>query len=232
MTVGKLLHLLAATTVLCGTVPPTSGFVLPVLAAQSPEEIDGLVRVKNKQLDHVYILPNANYSAYKRVRLDAVDVSFDKSWSRLNPTDIQKMRAGLANEFRKVLSDELGKGGYTLVDQDGNDVLRVTAMIVNLSITAPDKKGAGITRTYVASSGRVSLVAVVRDSVTGQHLARAVDTVQGRNTPRFELSSRARRLGDAQVAFSRWAKVLRTGLDDATGRAGIKSAAASERELR
>jgi len=64
----------------------------------------------------------------------------------------------------------------------------------------------------------MTLVAEVRDSVTGQLLARAVDTVQGRRTRGFQLASPVTNMADARSAMQQWANVLLTGLDDAEGR--------------
>ena len=135
-------------------------------AAEPPTEWDGLVRAQNKQLDHVYFRPEADFSGYKRVRLDKVEVSFDKNWKpnegersvsrRLSDTDIERIRTTLADEFRKVFSEELSKNGYPLVDHDGEDVLRVSPAIFNLYITAPQKMGAGPSTTYSTNADRKS----------------------------------------------------------------------------
>jgi hypothetical protein len=203
---------------------------LPVLAAdEPPTEWDGLARVKSKSLDHLYKLPEADFSGYKRVRLDPIEVEFDKNWKpnaserspsrRLTDSDLEKIKKTLAEEFRKVFTEELTKHGYTVVHEDGDDVLRVSAAIVNLYINAPEKMSAGRSRTYTTSTGHMTLVAELRDSVTGKLMARAVDSVQGRNTGSFQISNSVTNLGDARTALSKWARVLREGLDDATGRA-------------
>lgn len=219
-----------ATIVTALSVVAISGALLASasVAAEPPAEWDGLVRVENRKLDHVYRLPGANFAGYKRIRLDPVQVAFDKNWDpnaserspsrRLSSADIEKIKSTLANEFRKVFSQELGEGGYKLVDEDGDDVLRVTAGIINLYITAPEKLSAGRSRTYVASAGHMSLVAELRDSVTSQLLARAVDNVQGRDSGNFQIANSVTNLGDARVALKAWARVLREGLDDASNR--------------
>jgi hypothetical protein len=200
------------------------GRVGVVVAAEPPSEIDGLERVEHKHLDHVYVLPGASLSGYRRIRLDPVDVSFDENWDpnsgerspqrRLSPSDIENIRSTVATEFGQTLTKELQDAGYTLVSEDAPDVLRVTPMIVNLYVTAPDRPTAGRSRTYVANSGHMTLVIALRDSVSGQFLARAVDTQQGRDTGRFQIANSVTNLGDARIAFSKWAQVLREGLAD------------------
>jgi hypothetical protein len=204
--------------------------VRPVMAADAPPaEWDGLVRVNSKQIDHLYKLPEADFSGYKRVRLDPIEVEFDKNWkpndstrspsSRLTSSDIEKIKKTLAEEFRKVFTEELTKNGYPVVTEDGDDVLRVSAAIVNLYITAPDKMTAGRSRTYTTNAGHMTLVAELRDSVTGKLMARAVDNVQARDTGTFMMTTSVSNLASARTALIKWARVLREGLDAATGRA-------------
>jgi len=105
------------------------------------------------------------------------------------------------------------------VNEDGEDVLRVSAAIVNLYINAPEKMSAGRSRTYTTSAGYATLVAELRDSVTGKLMARAVDSVQGRDTGSFQITNSVTNMSAARNALSKWARVLREALDDATGRA-------------
>ena len=204
--------------------------LLPAMAAdEPPKEWDGLVRVNSKQIDHLYKLPEANFSGYKRVRLDPIEVEFDKNWKpneserspsrRLTNSDLEKIKKTLAEEFRKVFTEELAKNGYPVVDQDDDDVLRVSAAIANLYITAPEKMSAGRSRTYTTNAGHMTLVAELRDSVTGKLMARAVDSVQARDTGTFMITTSVSNLASARTALSKWARVLREGLDAATGRA-------------
>ena len=204
--------------------------LLPALAAdQPPAEWDGLVRVNSKQIDHLYKLPEADFSGYRRVRLDPIEVEFDKNWkpnaserspsARLSNEDIEKIKKTLAEEFRKVFTEELTRNGYPVVSEDGDDVLRVSAAIVNLYITAPEKMSAGRSRTYTTNAGHMTLVAELRDSVTGKLMARAVDSVQARDTGTFMISNSVTNLAAARTALNKWAGVLRKGLDAATGRA-------------
>jgi hypothetical protein len=208
-----------------------AGALLPmaVSADEPPQEWDGLKRVKSKQLDHVYKLPEADFSGYKRVRLDPIEVEFDKNWKpndsqrstsrRLTNEDLEKIKKALAEEFRKVFTEELTKNGYQVVTEDDDDVLRVSAAIVNLYITAPDKMSAGRSRTYTTSSGHMTLIVELRDSVTGKLMARAVDSVQGRDTGNFQITNSVTNMGAARTALGKWARVLREGMDEATGRA-------------
>jgi len=194
-----------------------------------PDEWDGLVRQPGTRLNAVFVKPDAEIVAYRNVLLDPVEVSFARNWDpnrggrsqvgRLNASDMQAIQAGLADLFRETFRAELARGGYLLVDEAGPDTLRVTASIVDLYVTAPDTMSAGRSRTYTANSGRMTLVAELRDSVTGEILARAVDARSGRSTGAWDITNRATNTNDARRAMGIWARALREALDEMYGRA-------------
>jgi len=194
-----------------------------------PDEWDGLVRQPGTRLNAVFVKPDAEIVAYRNVLLDPVEVSFARNWDpnrggrsqvgRLNASDMQAIQTGLAELFRETFRAELARGGYQLVDETGPDTLRVTASIVDLYVTAPDTMSAGRSRTYTANSGRMTLVAELRDSVTGEILARAVDARSGRSTGAWDITNRATNTNDARRAMGIWARALREALDEMYGRA-------------
>jgi len=213
-----LLVLCAATLAGCASTRPAPA-----------DEWDGLVRRPGTRLGAVFVKPDAEIVAYRNVILDPVEVSFARNWdpnrrggsqaSRLNASDVQAIQAGLAELFRETFRAELARGGYQLVDEAGPDTLRVTAAIVDLYVTAPDTMSAGRSRTYTANSGRMTLVAELRDSVTGEILARAVDARSGRSTGTLDITNRVTNTADARRAMGIWATALRQGLDEMYGRA-------------
>ena len=170
-------------------------------AKEPPAEWDGLKRVASNQVDHLYKLPQATLSAYDSVKLDPIMVEFDKNWDpnrsggslqgRITNEDMEKIKSNLASAFQEQFTDDLTKGGYKVVDSDGTHVLRVSAAIANLYITAPQKATSQNIKTYTTETGRMTLVAELRDSVTNQLLARAVDTEQGRESHNFTLTTSA-----------------------------------------
>jgi hypothetical protein len=205
-----------------------AGVATPAPAAEPPAEWDGLNRTPSKQVDLLYVRSGASLAGYQRLRLDPVQVAFDKNWTpnrdarslsqRISSADMEKIKTDLATEFRKILKAELGKSGYGFVDENGEDVLRVTAAIADLSITAPGNSDAR-SRSYVANAGAMTLVLELRDSVSGQLLARVIDRQEARANGRFEVSSRAANSGEAITVMSRWAGLLRKGLEDVKGQA-------------
>jgi len=93
-------------------------------------------------------------------------------------------------------------------------VLDLTPLIVDLYIAAPDKPTAGRSYTYTADPGRMTLVAELRDSDTGQILARALDA-QSASTSTFQVTSSVSNMAAADRIIARWASQLRDALDEA-----------------
>ena len=193
------------------------------------DEWDGLVRQTGTRLGAVFVRPDAEIVGYRSVMIDPVEVSFARNWepnrggrsqlSRLDAGDMAAMQAGVADLFRETFRAELERGGYQLVDVAGPDTLRVTAAIVDLYINAPDTMSPGRSRTYTANTGRMTLVAELRDSMTGELLARAVDARSGRSSGIMQVTNRVTNTADARRAMGVWATALRQALDEMYGRA-------------
>jgi len=190
---------------------------------RGPAEWDGLVRQQGTRLDAVFIKPDAEIPAYRNILLKPAEVRFARNWEpnrggrsavgRLNAADMASIQADLSTMFQDIFREELAAGGYQLVEEAGPDTLVVIPAIVDLYITAPDTMTAGRSRTYTANSGRMTLVLELRDSVTGEVLARVVDTRSGRNSGMMQITNRVTNSADARRAIRTWAQALRGGLD-------------------
>ncbi len=150
-------------------------------------------------------------------------VQFARNWDpnrggrslsrRLDASDITAIKDSLAAMLGDTFRQELTAGGYSIVTEPGPDTLLVIPAIVDLYITAPDTMSPGRSRTYTANSGRMTLVLELRDSVTGETLARVVDGQSGRNIGMMTITNRVTNTADAQRAMRIWAQALRSGLD-------------------
>jgi hypothetical protein len=217
------LGVLAALLMLCTATASADG---PVPGAAPTW--DGLVLKPKSRVDAVYVQPGADIGVYTTVMLDPAQVSFAKNWDpnrsavgvsdRLDADDVQAIRDGMAELFQEVFSEELGKGGYQLVDKPGHETLRVIPAIVDLYINAPERRTPGRVTTYTAEAGRMTLAVELRDSVTGDIIARAVDRYQPRQTGMFMMSSRNTNTAEARRAFREWASLLRKAMDEARER--------------
>lgn len=192
-----------------------------VLRPPAPDRtVDGLQRIQSRRVDTVYTAPGMSLAGYKRVMLDPVDVAFKKDWQRAHPeieaADMERIRAELATMFREVFARELDdRGGYELAEHSAPDVLRVSASIVDLDIAAPDAGSAGPTRSYVVSPGEMTLLAELRDSVSGAILVRAADRERGRGFGDLQIANSVTNSAEASRAFAMWAGLLRDALDAA-----------------
>lgn len=196
------------------------------------EEWDGLVRQSGTRINSLFVRPDAAIVEYRNVMIDPVEVRFARNWepnrggrsslNRLDAGDMAAIQANLADMFRETFRAELERGGYQLVDVAGPDTLRVSAAIIDLYITAPDTMSAGRSRTYTANAGRMTLVAELRDSLTGEILARAVDPRSARSSGTLSFTNRVTNTADARHAMGIWATALRQGLDEMQGRAAAQ----------
>lgn len=200
----------------------------PIAAAKAPKELDGLERVKSRRVRYLYVRPGATLAGYKRIKLDAATVSFEKYRDgnrdpsrQPSKSDMDAIRTGLATEFQRIFAEELAKGGYALTDDSAEDVLRVVPGIYDLYIAPPGAmvpKG----RVMVTESSSMTLVAELRDSVTGQVLARVGDKQEVAPAGGLETGTRDWKSAAAASVIARWAGVLRKGLDEARGQAAAK----------
>jgi hypothetical protein len=190
---------------------------------RGPSEWDGLVRQPNTRLDGVFLRPGVSISSYTTIMLAPADVQFAENWDpnrvgrssagRLDASDVLAIKSNLSTMFGEIFTSELTSGGYKIVTEPGPDTLLIVPAIVNLFITAPDAATAGRSRTYTANSGQMTLVMEVRDSVTGEVLARVVDARSGRNSGFMTVTNRVTNTADARRAIQSWAVALRNGLD-------------------
>lgn len=205
-------------------VPLVGVLVLAGCAASRPQptmEWDGLVRQPNAGVNLMFLKPDADIRAYRSILLDPVEIRFARDWDpnrgsrgprRIGASDADAIKTSLADMFRTTLGGDLERAGYQLVDQVGPETLRVSAAIIDLSVTAPDAMTPGM-RTYTANSGRMTLVLEVRDSISGEVLARVVDVQSGRSAGVFTVTTRATNLADAQRAINVWSAALGQALN-------------------
>ena len=206
-----------------------SGFAMHAWAAEqaAPDSIDaaasrdeGLQQIRISGLDRVYARPDADLSGYTKVLLPPVSVAFRRNWgrgtrgsTRVSSSDAQRIKDRLAALVHEEMVSELAKGGYQVVDTPGDDVLEVRISIENLNLNAPDTMGAGRSRTYALSVGEMTLNAELRDSTSGELIARIHDREAGRQFMTLRMITRADNVREARTAARGWGASLRNQLD-------------------
>jgi hypothetical protein len=188
---------------------------------------DGLHRVHDAKMAIVYAEPGADLSAYGKVLILEPYVAFKKNWARNQRTqsssslrvtskDVENIKKGLAEEFHAVFQRELEAGGYPVVDQAAEDVLLDRPAIINLDVNAPDTPRAGMSQTYVASAGEMTLYLEIYDSVTGDLIAKALDRrADNRNSGFYTWANSVSNKMAADRILKGWATILVSALNEA-----------------
>ena len=187
---------------------------------------EGLHRVQDSKMAIVYSDPEADLSGYARVQLLDAYVAFRKNWERdqrstsmhklrVTSNDVEKIKNGLAAEFRTVFTEVLQEGGYPVVEEAGDDVLLLRPAIVNLDVNAPDTMQAGRTRTYTESAGEMTLYVELYDSVTGDLIAKALDRKVDRSSGYYTWANSATNRAAADRILKGWAEILLNALNEA-----------------
>lgn len=204
--------------------------VAPGLAAkEQPPEVspEGLHLQKTTKTRLVYVRPGASLAQYRRVAILDCLVEFEKDWQkdynrsrvglegRVSDADVERMKTGLAAEFKKVFADELAKkGGYEVVDVAAADVLVLRPALINVEVYAPDLMTPGFSRTVVRSAGQMTLFLELWDSSSTTLLARVLDA-QEAGSGMAQVANRVTNVAEADRVLRDWARELRERLDDA-----------------
>jgi Protein of unknown function (DUF3313) len=202
------------------------------VANDDPATWEGLELRPSKGLDLVYVRPGTLFTSYTSVVIDApVEVAFDRNWDpnrgvrgvsrQLSARNIQQIRDEMSTEFRKVFAEELARSGYAIVEQAGEQALRVSASLVDVYINAPERTEIDHVVTYTLEPGRMTLEMELRDGPTGQILARVVDEAGGRNTGPLQVTDSVTNSSDFRRAARSWAEHLIRALDMVRGTQGV-----------
>lgn len=194
---------------------------------------DGLERTRIKGVDVAFVRPGLSLAPYRKVLLRPIDVGFRRDWGRptagtrlrVRPADAQRIRDKLAALMLEETARELAAGGYQVVAEPADDVLEIKGSIIDLYLAAPDVPGAEATRVYSVSAGEMTLVADLRDSVSGDTVMRVYDHAEATDTGRIHRISQVENNAEARRAAKAWARILRGQLDAARGQpaAGTKA---------
>jgi hypothetical protein len=191
--------------------------------AKAPLTWDGLVQVKSKRLDLVYLQPGADFRIYSKVLVEPTEVSFAKDWqrdynrssrtSRISDNEIQETISEAVKAADTIFANAWTKGGYALASAPGPDVLRVKTGVVNIWLNAPDRPMIGRSHTFAGEAGRATLFVEARDSMTGALLGRAVDQrIVGDNMAALRTSVSNR--GDFRDRVQHWADISVRGVNE------------------
>ena len=217
-----------AVGLLAGCATPSSGPPTIQTGPDAEVSVDGLYRVDNSVMALAYMKPDIDLRGYTALMIDPVDVAYQRdpqgrrsasgvgagsSNFALSSSQMEDFKSWFQEAVVEALTSD---GGYRIVDTPGPDVLRITAELLNLIVRIPTQASVGRSRTFASSYGEVTLVVEVRDSESGEILARAADRRDPTgNTGRdlVEVWPGFVR-GDTQRLFRYWAGLMRERLDE------------------
>lgn len=191
---------------------------------------DNLHRVDNSKADVAYIDPDANFSKYTKVMIRPLGVNkieviqpskTGTSMSRrdweLTDADKQMLQDTFHSAMLKNLQD---KGDFPMVDEPGDDVLEIGAMITAIAPSAAkdDGRSRAMGRSYVITdgSGAIAVAVAFGDSETGEVLALIKDSRS--SSSHWGLNNSVTNKADVQRMFSSWAMQINSSLVEVSGK--------------
>ena len=203
-------------------------------ASNAPDPVthDGLQLRPDTQFREVYVKPGASLEGFEAYGLADCQVAFRSNWlrdqnrdrvnlsNRVTQEDVDRIKDSLGalcdQHFREALTEP---PPYNLVDEfeNGERVLILQPSIVDLDVAAPDTRSPGVTRTYTTEAGEMTLFLEIRDATTNETLVRVVDRQRSPDFGRLQWTNGVTNSADAARILRRWTKLLREGLDSATG---------------
>ena len=146
----------------------------------------GLKAWLSQTFDEVYVLPGTDLAAYRKVIIEPTKIEFRRGWRQyinstkeptrwLTQADQDELTTDFSAAMTRAFADQLRLKGYEVVDAAGPGVLRLTPVVSELFLNAPDFKTAAPTKTFSQDTADATLVLETRDSVSGTVLARFID---------------------------------------------------------
>jgi len=187
---------------------------------------DGLHLAKSADYGEVYVKLDADFSTYTGVMLDPVEVAYKRkptsrrySGTRSNFALSDRQTEDLKRRLHEAFAQELTKGGlYALTEEPGPDVLRLGTDLIDLVVKVPTDTRAGSEYVFTSSTGEMTLLMELRDSLSGEILARVVDRREvraaGHGVNDLYYSNSVTDTSAVRRVFKRWAEILRLHLEE------------------
>jgi hypothetical protein len=188
--------------------------------------VDGLTVMKTNKMTEIQIKNDVDWSEYTKYQITPVEVSFRRNWKKdynrkrrsvsewVTDKDIVRIKETMAKIVYKEFDSALQKkGGLTKVDEADSNTLLFKPIIINLEVYAPDIQTSSITTTYVRRAGRGTLFLEIYDAVSGEILARWVDTREDPDRGYLDWANRVTNIHRATGVVRSWTKRLIEGMD-------------------
>src|SRR6266545_6137531 len=131
--------------IVCGAL--IAGTALAAEPQAASEAREGLVAVQSRNLDELYLRPNADLAAYRRILIDPVRAEIRSDWQKnlnytrnvsrwVGPDDAQRIAADVASTLESTIAETYKARGYEIAAAPEPGVLRLSASIADLYVNA------------------------------------------------------------------------------------------------
>lgn len=200
--------------------------------AEPPERSPEGMKLKVSERSTVaYKKEGVDFSEYQNVQILPSQVAFKKNWQRdynrshsslsmrVKDDDVLRIKKGVAKLFDEIFIEEFTRENNNLiVENAGSGTLVIKPAIINLDVNAPDLRSAVRVTTYVKEAGEATLFLELYDGVSGEILARIIDSEVVGDKMYSQWANRVSNTADAKRTIRKWAKALRAKYDQAQGK--------------
>lgn len=175
----------------------------------------GLVSVKSRVLDVVYLRSGPNGSGYRKVIIEPAQVTFRTNWLKdLNATrgpsrwvsasDAEEVRKLAVASMTKAVTDEFVAKGFEVVTEPGPGVLRVAPSVTELDVYEPDVPFARPEILFTKDAGTATLILEARDAEAGALVGVVVDRATATQISRINRTTQTSNLFWFDAMFRLW----------------------------
>jgi len=200
--------------------------LLSILAGCATPSVtaDGLASESSSKFDQLYVRPNADLSAYRRVMIEPVPVTFrsdflsgkhGSNYLLAQPMyrpyqEPEALAEDISTLMLEKLVDAFRAANYEVVSAAAPGVLRISARIDELFINAPDRLSSSVRATLNRDTGQATLSLEAADAINGTILARIVHLNIVREVTRLNVATDTSNRSWFETAFQRWATNVTT----------------------
>jgi hypothetical protein len=194
----------------------------PSIAPDAQPSIDGLYRVDNSVLQFAEAKRDLDLTRYDAFMLGPVEVAYQQDPTVRTPGQqdsnfalTERQMETLKDTFRDEIQTALTEDdGYTLVEASGPNVLRLDAYLIDLVVRFDREATVGRSRQYTESYGEVTMILELKDSQSGEILARVADRRDPTRAAYGVVEVRSTLVrSDVTRMFRFWGTTLRERLD-------------------
>jgi hypothetical protein len=213
------------TLVLCALLCVSAGADVPTIPQDPNAEMsfDGLVRVDNSRMDNAWMKRDLNIKNYNKI----LPVNAGIEFRAVKPASKMATRDSSTNEFPlnldqktrvadiiiEVFQSELAKfEHFTITDQPAPDALMIVGKLIDVVSHVPPESTDN-TKIYLSNLGEATLVMEIRDSQSGEILARAVDR-RAAYTGMIAENNVVTNISELRTFSRHWARLIRKRLDE------------------